>query len=97
MGFENLSVRLGERILKEQNVQYGQVLHVDFCVDWFNGTDATPGDTDYPVKVTFVRNEQDPCNANEIHTNQYTVAKVFDSMTDIMKELENIEEELRYD
>lgn len=91
MGSESLSVKLGERILKESGVSFDRVVYVDFTVDWFNGTEVTIGDTDYPVKVRFTRNEPDTDGVSE-----YVTAKVYESMSQIIEELEDIEDDLRH-
>jgi hypothetical protein len=86
MGFENLGLKFGERILAERGYPYDRVLHTDFTVDWFHGTEVTPGDTTYNVRVTYLRGPD-----------VLVASKDFPHLGAIIKELEDIDEQVRFD
>jgi len=88
MGFNNLSLELGAKILREEGVEFSHVLQVHFNVDWDRGySTLTPGWAEYPVTIDYSNNEPT--------TRQYR--KVYEGLYQIIRELEDLDDEIRFD
>jgi hypothetical protein len=85
MGFIDLDITeaLGQRILTEKKLT-GKVTAVRFKVDGHTGwSEYTPADFDYPVEVDYI----DP------HDGKHTVTKTYRYLSDIVKVLEDIDDD----
>ncbi len=78
---KNLTTRLGERILKAAHIEFKEVTHIDLNYSYSRGwSEYTPADSYYPVVV---------------HYDGQSHEKDYDTMGPIIKELEDIADEIR--
>ena len=53
-------IAFGERMLREKGIPFDKVVRVDFTLDGDHGySEYTPGWSEYPVYVRYVRNGED--------------------------------------
>lgn len=85
-GYANLTLRLGEKILKDADIPFYQVLQVDLNVEWDRGYGPmTPAWSQYPVRVNYTRDGE-----------HFLHIKNYEYMSTIIQELEDIEDEIRF-
>ncbi len=82
---QNLVLAFGERLLKEQGVPFDKVVRVDFTVEGDRGySEYTPGWSEYPVHVRYVRDGSD-----------LKIRYNYKGLWEIIKILEDIDDEIR--
>lgn len=81
----NLMLAFGEKLLKELGIPFDKVVRVDFTVEGDRGySEMTPGWSEYPVTVRYVRDGED-----------LKVSHEYDGLYEIIQILEDIDTDIR--
>jgi len=73
-------IAFGERVLREHNIPFEKVVRVDFTLEGDRSwSSLTPGYSEYPVRIRYVRDGADLRYTHKCHT----LCQIIDILEDI--------------